>query len=110
MSRRPLHLAGRSISCALLLSCAWRTASADEPPRWTLEQLIREGQRSHGTIEAAEKGLESARQQLQEAQRAWWPNFSVEGLIAPSVDIRCADNLTGHEAGGNCLSANVNNP
>jgi len=58
---------------------------------WTLERLVAEGERTHASVIAAEKGLASAQQLLKEAQRAWWPNASVEGVVAPSVDIRCAD-------------------
>ncbi|HJZ88178.1 MAG TPA: TolC family protein [Polyangia bacterium] len=77
-------------------------ARAQDRPVYTLERLIAEGQRTHGTVVGAQHGVESARQLLTEAQRAWWPNFSVEGLVAPSVDVHCAT--------PQCLEGDIRNP
>jgi outer membrane protein TolC len=60
-------------------------------PTYTLGQLIAESLRTHPTIVAAEAGARSSDELLTEARRAWWPNFSLEGMVLPSVDLYCTD-------------------
>jgi outer membrane protein TolC len=74
--------------------------------RWTLDRLVDEALRGNPQVTQFEALLESSRQQLTEAARAWWPNFSVEDSTAPALDIHCADTVPGLNV---CANSNVRN-
>jgi outer membrane protein TolC len=114
----------RALALALSVTLVAAAAAQEAPPahpgpppsRYRLDHIIAETQRNHATVAAAEAGVEAARNLLTEARRAYWPSFTLEGLIAPSVTIRCSDGgvLSGDPANpvrsSLCLSGDVHNP
>src|SRR5262249_46143482 len=87
-ARRRRDAAGRAQLNAVirLLICAVMALQND---RWTLDRLVDEALRANPQVTQSEAALESSRQQLSEAARAWWPSFSVEDSQTPAPDIRC---------------------
>jgi outer membrane protein TolC len=93
-----------------LLLLAQQPAETDRP-RYNLQKLIAETVRENPQVLAAEHVMASSREFLAEAKHAYWPTFSLEGLIAPSVDIHCeVPNGLGGTNPNLCLQANVQNP
>ena len=76
--------------------------------RWTLDRMVDQALRSHPQVAQAEAALVSSREQLVEAQRAWWPSFSIESSLNPALDVQCRD--AGSPAGNLiCANSNVRN-
>src|SRR5262249_33615497 len=76
--------------------------------RWTLDRLVDEALRDNPQITQSIASLESSRQQLAEATRAWWPSFSVEDSTQPAPNISCGP---GYAPAGPfiCADSNVHN-
>jgi outer membrane protein TolC len=89
----------RLVICAVL---------ALQNDRWTLDRLVDEALRANPQITQAEASLEASRQQLTEAQRAWWPSFSVEDSTQPAPNISCGPGF-GPAGPFICADSNVHN-
>ena len=76
--------------------------------RWTLDRLVDEALRANPQIAGFEASLEASRQQLVEAQRAWWPSFSVEDSTQPAPNINCGPGF-GPAGPYVCADSNVHN-
>jgi outer membrane protein TolC len=67
--------------------------------RWTVDRMVEESLRLHPQMASAQAALVSSQQQLLEAQRAWWPSFSVDNPINAAPDVRCLPSLRTDQVG-----------
>lgn len=76
---------------AVLLSPNPQVATAAEPAKGNLDQLIELAKKNYPGVEAARRAVEVMEGKLYQARWAWIPQGTVKGLLAPAPDIKCKD-------------------
>lgn len=87
---------------------ATRPAAVPARHRYTLRQLIDRAREHYPGVEAAQHAVEVMEHKLFQARWAWAPRGTVEGLFAPTPEIRCMD-ANGQRDTKACVTTNVRN-